>query len=605
MPDFLTAWLPSRRPDRFAILLIAAMAFLVFANSLGNGFVFDDLPIIKENPAIRHLSDLRAIFAAGYWPDRLDLLYRPLVIFSYALNYAVAGLKPFSYHLVNVLLHAGNSALVYRLSVALFKAPGLALSAAAAFALHPIHTEAVANTVGRAELLATAFVFLSWWWYLKWDEAPVREKTWWLTASLTAFGLALLSKEHAVILPGLLILTDLLRAPERGLLRSRIMRARCLTAYVWYLLPLAGYIVVRVLVLGGLISAQVLWLANPLGQADPWTRSLTGIKILGKYLWLLLVPIRLSSDYSYNQIPVSRSPFEPAVLAALVALLVTLALAVWNWRQRPIISMGVAIFAVTILPVSNLLFPIGTIMAERVLYLPSFGFCLLLAVAVTTLAAGPRWRLLAVGAFGLLLLGYGARTVVRNWDWRTNRAIFSAAARTSPNSTVVHAYLGDNMLDHGDLSGARREFERSLEIYPTYSKALAGLGMVLEKQGQIDEAIQLYRRIERGKRYYGRARLNLGFIALQQRRPSEALIEFREVAQLGFFGAKESNELAEGFFKLGYLIEAQAILETARHYAPDVFYTRRNLALVYSRQGRAEDAQRELEAAARLKRAAP
>jgi len=598
--DPLGSWLPRRRADLFAAGAAAVLAFLVFMNSLWNGFVYDDLTFIEENPAIGHLSDLRAILAAGYWPDRLDLLYRPLVIFSYALNYAVAGLNPFSYHLVNVLLHGGNSALVYHLFVMLFKARGLALGAAVAFALHPIHTEAVAYTLGRADLLASVFLLLSWWWYLKWDEAPVRAKTLWLTASVAAFGLALLSKEHAVILPGLLILTDLLRTPEGGLPRSRIMRVRCLTAYVWYLLPLAGYCVVRVLVLGGLISARVSWLANPLGQADTWTRSLTAIKILGKYLWLLLVPVRLSSDYSYNQIPVSSSLFEPAVLVALLALLAILALAVWNWRRRSVISMGVAIFAIAILPVSHLLFPMGTIMAERVLYLPSLGFCLLLAGTVTALAARPRWSLVAVGAFGLLLLGYGGRTVLRNWDWRSNLAIFTAAARTSPNSADAHAYLGDTLLEGRDLSGARREFERSLEMYPTYSKALIGIGLVLEKQGQIDEAIRVYQKIEKGKRYYGRARLNIGFLALKQGNRSEALTEFREVAQLGFLGPRESNELAEGFFQLGSLAEAQAMLETARHYAPDVFFIRRNLAGIYLRQKRWEDALRELEAAASL-----
>ena len=285
--------------------------------------------------------------------------------------------------------------------------------------------------------------------------------------------------------------------------------------------------------------------------------------------------------------------------------MVTLGLAVWNWHRRPIISTGVGIFAVVILPVSNLLFPIGAILAERVLYLPSLGFCLVLGFAVTTLAARPRWGLLAVGAFGLLLLAYGARTVIRNWDWRSNATLFTAAARTSPNSADAHAYLGDVLWGRGDLPGARREFERSLEIYAGYSKALVGLGTVFEKQGKIEEAIQTYRKVEKGKRYYGRARLNLGSIALQRGRASEALVEFREVAQLGFLGAKESNEVAEGFFKLGYMTEAQMILETARQFAPDVFFVRENLALVYWRQGRAEDAQRELEVAARLKRDSP
>ena len=602
--DPLAAWLPARRPDRFAILFIAAMAFLAFANSLGNGFVFDDIPIVRENPVVRHPS-LRAIFGGGYWPQNKVFLYRPLVILSYAFNYAAAGIRPFTYHLVNVLLHALNGVLVYLILVALFRARGLALVSAAAFALHPIHTEAVANVVGRAELLSNAFLFLAWLWYLKRDEAPAPSRSRWLVGSILAAALALFAKEHAPILLGLLILSDLFRARERGLPVGATIRERFWAVYPWYLLPLAGYLVARYFVLGGLLTPQFSWISYPPATADLWSRYMTTVKGLGMYIWLLFFPVRLSSDYSYNQIPLSHSIFDPPVVASLLALLGVLGVGAWNWRRRPEISMGVGIFALAILPVSNLVFPIGTIIAERLLYLPSLGFCLILGVAVTRLAAYPRWRPLAMGALGLLLVAYGARTVVRNWDWRSNLTLFAAAARASPNSTDAHAYLGQALLEHENLSGARREFERSLEIYPGYNRALVGLGTIFEKQGKLEEAVQAYRKVKKGKQYYGRARLNLGFIALKQGRDSEAVAEFREVAQLSFLGPKESTELAEGFFKLGHLTEARTILETARHYAPDVFYVRENLALVYWRQGLLEDAQRELEAATRLKRASP
>ncbi|MGH7412243.1 MAG: hypothetical protein ACREJ6_14455 [Candidatus Methylomirabilis sp.] len=257
-PDPLAFWLPRRRTDCYVAWAVAALGFLAFVNSLWNSFVLDDVSIIEENPAIRHLSNLRAIFAAGYWPtEGQDKLYRPLVILSYAVNYAVAGVAPFTYHLINVLLHAGNSVLVYFLFVALFNARGLAAAATAAFALHPIHTEAVANVVGRAELLANTLLLLIWGWYLKWDEAPARPKTRWLAASIAAFGLALFTKEHAVVLPGLLVLTDLHRTSDRGLSLGRTIWKKCRSAYVWYLPPIAGYLAARFFMLGGLLSSQL------------------------------------------------------------------------------------------------------------------------------------------------------------------------------------------------------------------------------------------------------------------------------------------------------------------------------------------------------------
>ncbi|MBI3780688.1 MAG: hypothetical protein HY278_06490 [candidate division NC10 bacterium] len=282
--DMLPRWLPRRRTDIYAAWVVAAIALLAYLNSLWNGFVFDDVGIIKENLAIRNLRNLRAIFAAPYWPDpTADLAYRPLVIFSYALNYAMAaGRTAFNYHLVNVLLHAGNSALVYSLLVALFSARGLALVAAAAFALHPIHTEAVASVVGRAELLSNAFLLLSWRWYLQWDEAPPRGRIRWLAASIVAFALAIFSKEHVVVLLPLLALTDLLRASERGLPLGRAIWDKCRTAYAWYLMPIGGYTLARLLVLGRLLSHNVSMVANPLAHTDFPTRSLTAVKVLGK-----------------------------------------------------------------------------------------------------------------------------------------------------------------------------------------------------------------------------------------------------------------------------------------------------------------------------------
>lgn len=600
--DPLASWLPRRRADLIAGCAVAAIGFFAFANSLWNEFVFDDVVIIETNTAIRSLQNLRAIFAHSYWPAAGDAnpLYRPFVIFSYALNYALAGLRPFSYHLINVLLHAANSALIYRLIVSLRAVRGLALLAAATFALHPIHTEAVANTVGRAELLATAFLLLSWWWYVKRETAPAPIKTRWLAASVAAFALALFTKEHAAVLPGLLVLTDLFRASERRRPLGETLREHCRVAYVWYIPPLVGYLVARHLVLGEIVSSKIAWLSNPLAHTDPWTRALTAIKVLGHYVWLLLVPIRLSADYSYNQIPISHSFAEPAVVDALLVLVALVALAVWSRRRRPVLSFGIAIFGLTILLVSNLPFPIGTIMAERLLYLPSLGFCIALAAAVGTLAARPRLRVLTITAVGLLLLGYGARTVVRNQDWRSNATLFRATAQTSPSSATAHVHYGGVLLKSGDLVGARREFERSLEIHPGYGKALARLGKALQMQGLMDEAIRVYRLIPPNDKYYVEARVGLGHTALAQGRASEALAELREAARLGFTTARDSNDIAEGLYQLGLLTEAQAVLEAAKRHTLHDFDVRRNLALVYWRQGRLEDARRELEAAARL-----
>lgn len=601
----LTSWLPRRRTDLVAGCAVAALAILVYANSLSNGFVNDDMTIIVKNPAIRALSNFRAIFFANYWPKDQDLLYRPVVILSYALSYALAGLSPIHYHLVNVLLHAGNSALVYRLSASLLKARDIALAGAAAFAVHPIHTEAVANAAGRAELLANAFLLLSWIWYLRRDEVSGRGQGRWLVVSVVTFGLALFTKEHAIVLPGLLVLSDLFRSAERGLRPVQAVWEKCWSAYVWYFLPILGYVAMRFAVLGALRSHDSFWIVNPLADTDLWSRLLTAVKILGRYLWLLLFPVHLSHTYGYNQIPISRSLAEPSVLVALLALLGMFALLAWNWRRRPHITFAIAIFPISVLPVSNLLFPIGTIMAERLLYLPSLSVCLLIGVIAASLAARPLGSLVAVGALSFLLVGYGARTIVRNRDWRGESELFRADVSTSPNSVKSRCGLGWILFNGGDLSGGRREFERCAEIAPTYPTALIGLGLIFEQQGHIDEAIRVYQQVGTKTEVYGSVRLSLGLAYLQKGMTADALREFRIAAQFGFTDTSELVRLAEGFLRAASIRDAQETLETAKRHSPDDLSIRETLASVYSNQGRWEDAQRELEAAATMRPGSP
>lgn len=605
----------------WAVIMLGSIALVAFLNSLGNGFVQDDKAIIVENPFVQDLANLKTIFMIPYWPKYSgDLLYRPVAVASYALNYAVSGLRPFSYHLVNVLLHAGNSMLVYGVAWQLFRQQGLAVLAAAAFALHPIHTEAVANVVGRAELLAAGFVLVTWLLYLQREPAstPGSSEGWGpvarsllLLGSVLSFALALLSKEHAIVLLGLLVLSDVFRATQRlptcslAILGRRLWR-RLVTTYPPYLVVAAAYLLVRVAVLGTLTSEQLSWIANPLAGADTPTRLLTALRVLGRYLWLLVAPVRLSADYSYNQVPFATSVFEPDVLLPLLG---AGAVAWLLGRRAPAVALGFLVFLLALAPVLNVFFPIGTIMAERLLYLPSFGFCVAIAGVVVlaaerldTIHPSPWLASLPVGAFILLLVFYGGKTVARNQVWATDLGLWRATVATSPNSARAHLNLGSELMDLGDLEGARQAIQAALRIFPNWWDAQNKLGAVLAMQGRLDEAIAAHQGAIRLDPRAPEPYYNLGRAYEMKGLLSEARREFQQAAMRAPSRGSPYLYLGIGVFSFrqGELAEAERWFQRAIEVWPDYLDAHLSLGAVYLKQGRLAKAETEFKRALQI-----
>ncbi len=603
---------------RRAVSLVLFVGLAAFANSIGNGFVADDDTVILNNPVIRYLGNPSVIFRSSYWPDpRLELLYRPLVIASYAANYALGGLTAWGYHLVNILLHAVNGTLAYALLWRLFQNKRLALFSALAFALHPIHTEAVANVVGRAELLAAVFIFLSWLAYLTSRDKGGYEQGTLLVSSILCFALALLSKEHAVVLIGALILSDLLLDVQshpslsfRDMGRSMSYRLR--TSYVWYVSTLVLYLFIRYKVLGALRSpiSGIHVLDNPLADVGTVTRILTATKVLGKYLWLLLVPHRLSADYSYNQIPLSRAIWDPSVLPTLLALLLMVIAACMARRRQPVFPFTLLFFGLAILPISNLVFPIGTIMGERLMYLPSLGICLALGAIMDltllwTMGRAQAVVALLLVAFGGLYAAYGTKTILRNQVWHDWDTFGVALLTESPNSAKVHRFVGIALARRGDLDKAKAELETALRILPDYPEAYNELGAVLTGQGKFDEALKIFQQAVKLFPEYAEPYLNIGMIYERMGKLAEASEMYHRAGKAYPLETRAAVEIALKLFRYGSLIEAQRQLELAVRVNPELFQVRNNLGLVYLRQDRLEDARRQLQVAARLKPDSP
>jgi protein O-mannosyl-transferase len=475
-----------------AAAVAAFLAIAVSANSLSNGLVYDDRTVVARNEAVRHPFGWRTLLLSSWEPDAQTIItYRPLTTWTFALNWAAHGDRPFGYHLVNVLAHAGVSALV----VALAAAFGLSATAAglvgALFAVHPIHTEAVANVVGRAEILAAGLTLLALLLQRRCAAAG-----WTLSAgasSVLACALAMLAKEEAIVLPALAPLADLVlldRGSPRLFLRR--LRGRRALFYLAVVAVAAGYLLLRTAALGRVTGAREtvgFWM-NPAASAATPHRVLTALEVLALAIKLLVLPVGLSADYSFRQLPVVTSAGEPGALAGILATAGLALLAAVLWRRQPVAFLWLGLSLLTYGVVSNLLIPIGTIFAERLLYLPSVGFCALLAMALARLHGG--WPRVAAA---VLLVGWGALTVERNPVWHDQLGFAEALAADAPDSSHAHHVLGTTYAALGRDQEALTELARAIVILPDNVGSLYNAAVIHQQRNEADEALALYRRV--------------------------------------------------------------------------------------------------------------
>lgn len=478
--------------------LVALGAVLVHARALGNGFALDDVILVENNPAIASLTQLPKLFFSPYWnaPGEHYGLYRPLTIASLAIDRALFGAGPFGFHLTNVLLHAAVAALAW---LALKRAGthyGTAFLGAGLFAVLPIHTEAVANIAGRAELLAALGVLAAWLAHRRAGDGGPAAARWEIGAALFYLG-AILSKESAILAPVLFLADDTLRDPPASPRKGRMLAA--------YALAVAAMLVLRTAALGAHQSAEgAIALDNPAAVAGTWPRVATALWVQLKYAVLCVAPLHLVSDYSFDAIPVARSIADPRVLGGAAFVAGLGALVLWGWgRSRPT-ALAVVIWAVFALPSSNILFPTGTIMAERLAYLPSLGVCLALGHIGAAFAAregragAMRARKAAVIALGCAaVLAYSARTYARIPDWKDNFSLAMADVATMPRSAKLQAGAGMFLADAGRAQEAEAHLRRAIEIYPDYAQMHYNLAVLLVRRGARDEAaLHLRRAIE-------------------------------------------------------------------------------------------------------------
>jgi Flp pilus assembly protein TadD len=640
----------ARKRPGLSLLLVLLAALLPYLNSLDNGFVLDDQELIVANSAVRGSAALGAFFTSDFWEAQnqgTSNHYRPMEMVSFALNHRLGGVEPLGCHLTNLLLHIMVCILLLLVLRRLLPRGMLALAAALLFAVHPVNTEAVSAVGGRAFLLAALFFFAAWLVHLAaHPQLPAdlgpgarnRQRVIGLTLlTMGLFLLALLSSGNAAGLVAVVLLGDLLRrksapaqvkepadktaeddfyTPDRQPFHqrfgtaSRSLSGLPLSAYAGLLAVLTFYLALRRLVLGSVAgTAAIPFLDNPLASADTPVRVMTAVNILGEYLRLQLWPVSLSADYGYNQVKLVNSPLDPGFLATLVACLALLVGAAVLWRRARgrTTALGILFFFCTIIPASNIFVPIGTIMAERLIYLPSIGFCLVLA-SIFCLCShelcgpkqdsdhqAPKHRasriLMVILLVSVVTLSYAGRTISRNRDWHDQQTLFLSAARVSPDSARVHCDLGVAFFERGQYQEATRSLERALDIHSDFPLALYTLGRARIELGRMEGAREALLSAAELRPDHPEILLALGALEFRLDRLEDATALFRRVLAIDPENVWAMQSLGICLSQNGSYEEAVSILQSCLERRPGDIGSHFNLATALRSASRLEEAE--------------
>ena len=468
----------------WATITLVLLVLFSTARSLENGFAFDDVPIVVDNVQVHRLDPPWIYAQQSYWPPKnLGDAYRPLTVWGLAIQWAVSGGRPFLFHAVSLTLTLLVTLAVFAVALSLlpFEAAWIA---AALFAVHPVHVEATGNIVGQSELWMTAFVCLGITAAHGGRQGGGAGGRILVAACLV---LAAAAKEQGIVLAGLVVVADLLVPSRPGTWRERLRAA----APGYLLLGVAGIgiLVGRYVVLGDLGGGPP---AKGLDGLTLGERTIAMLPITLEWLRLLVWPSGLAAQYSPPGYAGSHawSAGAGAGLAVMVALA---GLAFTTRRRAPTIGFGLAWTAIAILPVSNILFPTGIVIAERTLFLPSVGLVLAVGGVVALVPkAAFRWVAIPVTA---VLLGLGvARSYSRQRVWADNPTLFAQTAIDGPTSYRSFYVHGRDLARQRRGEDAKEAFARAAELYAGDERVFEEWGQILRTEGDCAGAVPIFER---------------------------------------------------------------------------------------------------------------
>ena len=461
-----------RNVNKVAPIIIAGVTLITYIYIIDGDFVGDDDNVIVKHDIIKTFKNLPVLFSPGkYFVRSGEISYRPIVTFSYFVDYWLWKLNPLGYRLTNILLHISTAISVYFLTAFMFGRKA-ALVSAILFAVHPVNVEVVAVPSFRDDILCGLFLVLSFLLFLK-DKK---------IASAFFFLIALFSKEMALVLPILIIVHDILvrkKVPPLGkgvggIKWRRVLRS--LDRYIAHLIAILFYVIIRFFIFTGTKTEPLL--------KEFSVRLLTMFRITVEYLKILIFPINISF-WTPDSIPVSHSPFNLPTFLSILTLVICIAGLIALWKRNPHLSFAGLWFFITLAPVSNI-FPLPFPMANRFLYIPSIGFCVFIAAIFYEKL---RWRLVPRYLLVSFIIYCSYLSVRDGMSYKNNTTFWTRVVSIRKNDPLPLFKLGVEFTLKGKDGIAIMLFHEVIRCDPAYVDAHYYLGRCFMRLNLDNEAI--------------------------------------------------------------------------------------------------------------------
>ncbi|MBU1912859.1 MAG: tetratricopeptide repeat protein [Candidatus Omnitrophica bacterium] len=575
------------------LILLVLICVTLFCNTFQNTFIWDGKRYIVNNEYIKDLKNIPFFFTPQYWKQLSVAFYRPMSMTTFALDYFLWELNPVGFHLTNLLLHILNVILVYFLVLKLEKASSsdfnwqslfnLPFLTAAFFAAQPVHVESITWIKSRSDPLVLLFCLLSFLFFIRYVNTF---RFFSYSMTLFCFILALLSKEIAVVLPFLLVFYSLCFLPQKEHKRTLVRILPFSAALILY----AAFKII-------FSSGQVLHLAAH--EFNPYIHILTVFKTIGYYVGLLVFPINLNADRIFS---IPESLFEPAVyisaalslfaLAVIIKISLLIAKGVRIGKDSKLFCFAMLWIFLTLLPISNIIFLASRPISEQRLYMPSLGFCLVLAIGIKKFSSleldflkRDRVRQLAALLFIIILAFYSVVTVRRNFEWKNPLTFWTKTAESSPFSLKARNNLGNLYENKGFYDKAIAKYKEALSLNPNLSRIHYNLGNVYKKKNLYSKAITKYKDALGLNPANIDAHYNLAIVYEDKGLYDKAIEKYKDVLNLDSDNIDAHGNLGNLYEKKGFYGKAIKEYRTALELNPQSIAMYNNLGYLYVKRG--------------------